>query len=39
MLWLKGWLETRFRLLFMLAFTAVPLYGMHSAGAHASARA
>ena len=38
MLWLKGWLETRFRLLFMLAFTAVPLYGMHSAGAHASAR-
>ena len=37
MLWLKGWLETRFRLLFMLAFTAVPLYGMHSAGAHASA--
>jgi ABC-2 type transport system permease protein len=38
MLWLKGWLETRFRLLYMLAFTAVPLYGMHSAGAHASAR-
>src|SRR5271156_4643301 len=38
MLWLKGWLETRFRLLFMLAFTAVPLYNMHSAGAHASAR-
>ena len=28
MLWLKGWLETRFRLLFMLAFTAVPL--MHA---------
>ena len=38
MLWLKGWLETRFRLLFMLAFTALPLYSMHSAGAHASAR-
>ena len=38
MLWLKGWLETRFRLLYMLAFTAVPLYAMHSAGAHASAR-
>jgi hypothetical protein len=38
MLWLKGWLETRFRLLLMLAFTAVPLYGVHSAGAHASAR-
>ena len=37
MLWLKGWLETRFRLLFMLAFTALPLYSMHSAGAHASA--
>jgi hypothetical protein len=38
MLWLKGWLETRFRFLYMLAFTAVPLYGMHSAGAHAPAR-
>ena len=38
MLWLKGWLETRFRLLFMLAFTALPLYNMHSAGTHASAR-
>lgn len=38
MLWLKGWLETRFRLLFMLALTALPLYGMHLAGAHASAR-
>jgi hypothetical protein len=38
MLWLKGWLETRFRLLYMLAFTAVPLYVMRSAGAHASAR-
>jgi hypothetical protein len=38
MLWLKGWLETRFRLLFMLALTAAPLYSMHLAGAHASAR-
>jgi ABC-2 type transport system permease protein len=38
MLWLKGWLETQFRLLFMLAFTALPLYVMRSAGAHASAR-
>jgi len=37
MLWLKGWLETRFRLLFILAFTAVPLYQMHSAGIHTSA--
>jgi ABC-2 type transport system permease protein len=37
MLWLKGWLETRFRLLFMLAFTGWPLYSMHSAGTHASA--
>jgi hypothetical protein len=37
MLWLKGWLETRFRLLFVLAFTALPFYSMHSAGAHASA--
>jgi hypothetical protein len=38
MLWLKGWLETRFRLLFMLALTALLLFAMHSAGAHASAR-
>lgn len=37
MLWLKGWLETRFRLLFMLIFTAVPLSVMLSVGAHASA--
>jgi hypothetical protein len=38
MLWLKGWLETRFRLLYMLALTAAPLYVMRSAGARASAR-
>jgi len=38
MLWLKGWLETRFRLLFMLALTAGPLYSMHLAVAHAPAR-
>ena len=37
MLWLKGWLETRFRLLFMLIFTAPLLFVMHSAGAHATA--
>ena len=37
MLWLKGWLETRFRFLFMLAWMALPLYQMHLAGAHASA--
>ena len=37
MLWLKGWLETRFRLLFMLVFTAPLLFVMHSAGAHATA--
>ena len=37
MLWLKGWLETRFRFLFMLALTALPLYQMHLIGAHASA--
>ena len=38
MLWLKGWLETRFRLLFILALSTLPLYHMLSAGAHASAR-
>jgi hypothetical protein len=38
MLWLKGWYETRFRLLFMLFFTTPVLFAMHSVGAHASAR-
>ena len=38
MLWLKGWLETRFRLLYMLIFTVPLLFcGMHSTGAHATA--
>jgi hypothetical protein len=37
-LWLKGWLETRFRLLFVLVFTAPLLLAMHSADVHASAR-
>jgi hypothetical protein len=37
MLWLKGWLETRFRLLFVLAFTALFLFLLHRGGIHASA--
>lgn len=38
MLWLKGWLETRFRLLFMLGITALLLYQNHLWNAHASGR-
>lgn len=33
MLWLKGWMETRFRMLFMLGFTLLFFSMMHKAGA------
>lgn len=32
MLWFKGWLETRFRLLYMVAFTLFYFFVMHSIG-------
>lgn len=34
MLCFKGWLETRFRLLYMFAFTVFYFFVMHSTGAH-----